>query len=89
MSSWPTSIHMRAVLLQRGFINRKLVSHLVTHGRLTIMHRFNGQAPDEANVARHLASLESRLDGYEAILSKQKYLAGNVSYIESDLSQLH
>ena len=37
-----------------------------------------GQA-DEAN----LSKLEAKLDGYEAILSKQKYLAGDVSFSTS------
>ncbi len=31
--------------------------------------------------ARHLENLGNKLDGYERILSKQKYLAGDVSTI--------
>ena len=38
-----------------------------------------GQATNEALVAELIPRLEIKLDGYEAILSKQKYLAGDVS----------
>lgn len=35
--------------------------------------------PDEARAKEHLEKLSGKLDAYEAILSKQKYLAGDVS----------
>ncbi|KAH9992151.1 glutathione S-transferase-like protein [Russula vinacea] len=38
---------------------------------------FFGEATDEAKVQELTGQLESKLDGYEALLSKQKYLAGN------------
>lgn len=38
--------------------------------------RFGG-VPDEKRLAEDIAILESKLDAYERILSKQKYLAGN------------
>ena len=37
-----------------------------------------GEPSDEANYARQLALLDTKLDVYDGILSKQKYLAGNV-----------
>ncbi len=42
------------------------------------MHRLRGETGSEEVFARHVATLEAKLDGYEAILSKQKYLAGDV-----------
>ncbi len=38
-----------------------------------------GLAANEALVSDRLALLTMRLAGYEAILGKQKYIAGNVS----------
>lgn len=40
--------------------------------------RDRGETADEANYERQLALLDSKLDVYDGILSKQKYLAGNV-----------
>jgi glutathione S-transferase len=34
-------------------------------------------APDEAKLAHHAASLDTTFAGYEQILTKQKYLAGD------------
>jgi glutathione S-transferase len=39
-----------------------------------------GQQTNEALVAELVARLEIKLNGYEAILSKQKYLAGDVRH---------
>jgi len=36
--------------------------------------------PDEELAAKCITGLDGKLNGYEAILSKQKYLAGNVSF---------
>ena len=38
-----------------------------------------GLTVDENIVERHATTLDAKLDGYEAILSRQKYLAGDVS----------
>jgi glutathione S-transferase len=38
-----------------------------------------GKKADEKAVQEFVAKLESKLDVYETILSKQKYLAGDVS----------
>ena len=43
-----------------------------------MVFRYRGLVPDEVRVKEHTAKLEMKLDGYEAILSKQKYLAGEV-----------
>ncbi|KAG6827208.1 hypothetical protein H0H92_012792 [Tricholoma furcatifolium] len=42
--------------------------------------RFN-QTPDEEAVQAHIKKLDAKLDAYEAILSKQKYLAGDVGFV--------
>ena len=39
-----------------------------------------GMKTDEELVATLIQGLDAKLNGYEAILSKQKYLAGNVSW---------
>jgi hypothetical protein len=46
-----------------------------------------GQQTNEALVAQHAKALEGKLAGYEAILSKQKYLAGDKITL-ADLSHL-
>jgi glutathione S-transferase len=43
-----------------------------------------GEAANEERVKELIPQLESKLDGYEAILSKQKYLAGDVRSFRSD-----
>ncbi|KAF8711471.1 hypothetical protein AX14_013276 [Amanita brunnescens Koide BX004] len=40
-------------------------------------HFYSGLQTDEAQVEKHVATLSERLDVYEQILSKQKYLAGD------------
>jgi hypothetical protein len=45
--------------------------------KLTCIYR-RGLEPDLANVEKHATILASRLDVYEKILSKQKYLAGDI-----------
>lgn len=42
------------------------------------MHSNRGVKTDEARAAELAATLESKLEGYERILSKQRYLAGDV-----------
>ena len=41
---------------------------------------FYGIPTDEAKAAEHQATLEEKLKVYDVILSKQKYVAGDVSY---------
>lgn len=38
-----------------------------------------GMTSDKAKFEEYIATLRTKLDGYERILSKQKYLAGDVS----------
>lgn len=40
--------------------------------------RFRGEEPDPDAVAKHTASLQKKLDAYDKILGKRKYLAGDV-----------
>ena len=40
-------------------------------------HRYRGQEPDEAAFQAHHSNLDAKLQVYDKILSKQKYLAGN------------
>jgi glutathione S-transferase len=46
--------------------------------RETVLKQIFGQPIDEERVKAQLPLLEGKLDGYETILSKQKYLAGDV-----------
>ena len=43
-----------------------------------IIKQYIGETMNEERVKELITQLESKLDGYEAILSRQKYLAGNV-----------
>jgi glutathione S-transferase len=44
-----------------------------------IFKKYRGGVTDEKRVEELLAQFEGKLNGYEAILGKQKYLAGDVS----------
>ena len=44
-----------------------------------------GLTGDDARAAENKTTLEAKLKAYEAILSKQKYLAGDVSNYPSNL----
>ena len=41
----------------------------------------HGGTPDEALFKDLIGKLSAKLDVYDEILAKQKYLAGNVSYV--------
>lgn len=43
------------------------------------LHRMLGKTPDEARLDEALKTLDAKLDVYDLILGKQKYIAGNVS----------
>jgi glutathione S-transferase len=47
-----------------------------------------GLKTDEARTLEHIEKLNGKLDAYEAILSKQKYLAGDVSALAFQQTQL-
>ncbi|KAI0092257.1 glutathione S-transferase [Irpex rosettiformis] len=48
---------------------------------------FHGSQPDEQAVQQHITNLENKLNGYEAILGKQSYLAGD-NLTAADLAHL-
>ena len=48
-------------------------------------HRYKGLTPDEKVVSQLADALNAKLVAYETILSRQKYLAGNVSYLRQIL----
>ena len=52
------------------------VAGLIAYEKL--FKKFFGMETNKALVTELLARLETKLDGYEAILSKQQYLAGDV-----------
>ena len=45
------------------------------------MSRMRGLQPDKEAFEKHIAALALKLDVYEKILSKQKYLAGDVGVL--------
>jgi glutathione S-transferase len=48
-----------------------------------VLKRYFGQTTNEERVKELTSQLEAKLDGYEAILRKQKYLAGDVRAFHS------
>jgi glutathionyl-hydroquinone reductase len=46
--------------------------------------RKQGLAPNQEGFEKHIAVLSGKLDVYDKILSKQKYLLGDVSFIPAD-----
>ena len=44
------------------------------------LHRLRGLEPDLVEFEKQSELLDKKLDVYDAILSKQKYLAGDVSF---------
>jgi glutathionyl-hydroquinone reductase len=45
-----------------------------------------GQKTNQAIVDEKLAVLDKKLDGYEKILAKHRYLAGNVGFLRMPVS---
>jgi glutathione S-transferase len=44
---------------------------------ISMMHRYGGGQTDEVAVKKYVDTLNGKMDAYEKILSKQKYLGGN------------
>jgi hypothetical protein len=44
------------------------------------LHRMHGLEPDLAEFEKQIELLDKKLDVYDSILSKQKYLAGDVRF---------
>jgi len=74
----PTDLKEEALFEQAASIE---VSHFYPHVAPLVYEKFfkvhSGGQTDEAKAAEHLKNLETRLDVYETILGKQKYLAGD------------
>ena len=51
--------------------------------------RLRGGATNEKTVEEYAATLDAKLDAYEVILSKQKYLAGDVSTLKLSDDRIH
>jgi len=63
--------------LETVFKKYASISHPPRHQRLIAPRRWRKLETDEAQLTKHVAALGGRLDVYEKILSKQKYIAGN------------
>jgi hypothetical protein len=48
------------------------------------LQRYRGETPDKEAFDKHIANLTLKLDVYDKILSKQKYLVGDVRHSSSD-----
>jgi glutathione S-transferase len=48
--------------------------------------RFRGETPDKEAFDKHIAKMSLKLDVYDQILSKQKYLAGDVRHLSLALT---
>jgi hypothetical protein len=53
-----------------------------------VIFRYFGKETDEVLVNEYTGKFGMKLDGYEAILSKQKYLTGDVSTSACELPHL-
>ena len=49
--------------------------------RSSFPQRFRGETPNKEAFDKHIADLSSKLDVYDKILSKQKYLVGDVRHL--------
>jgi len=74
----PTGIQANALYQQAVFVE---ASHFHPHAfpaaREIFYSKRQGVAPDQTVVDKNVADLSVKLDAYDKILSKQKYLAGN------------
>ena len=55
------------------------IIHLLNAHFNVIYPRYQGLPPDKEAFERHIADLTVKLEVYDKILSKQKYLVGDVS----------
>ncbi|KAF8806029.1 glutathione S-transferase [Phlegmacium glaucopus] len=74
----PTGLEANALFQQAVCVE---ASHFHPHaweaGKELYLKRRDGLTPDQAFVDKHIADLSSKLDVYDKILSKQKYLVGD------------
>jgi glutathione S-transferase len=54
-----------------------------------VYKQYRGQATNEERLKELIISLENKLDAIDKILSKQKYLAGDVSHAKISESSRH
>ena len=50
---------------------------------ILLINRYRGLQPDKEAFEKHIAALALKLDVYEKILSKQKYVAGDVCVLHN------
>jgi hypothetical protein len=75
----PTSTRLPRLLLQKLYSSRESLVHSYHPiGYSTHLFRQLGMQPDAKKVEELVEYLAAKLDVYEEILSKQRYLAGNV-----------
>ena len=89
MLSRTTLTPLRVVLLLRWCSNREFVCRhngLESH---ELYFRMRGGKTDENRVAEYKATLNAKMDVYEKILSKRKYLAGDVCQQKCSRAQFH
>jgi len=83
--SWRTIYSIYLLVLQswRGSTNRWRFISININVVLTIItrRRYYQLTPNEVAFEKAIDELSTRLDAYDKILSKQKYVAGSVSYI--------
>ena len=77
----PTELKARALYNQAASIEISNFDAFVSKAAFEkLVKPHHGLPPDDTAAAKFLESLDGKLNGYEAILSKQKYLAGDVSF---------
>jgi len=67
------ALYQQAVSVEAFHFN----SHALSAAREIFSKKGQGLTPDQSVVDKHVADLSSKLDVYDNILSKQKYLVGN------------
>ena len=54
-----------------------------------LLHSYHGLQPDEEAFEKHIAALALKLDVYDKILSKQKYVAGDVCDLHNYVNMMN
>jgi len=68
-----SALHQQAVCVEASHFN----NHLMQAIRATLGREREGLTPDKEAFENHIADLSGKLDVYDMILSKQKYLGGD------------
>ena len=73
------SIHLPKALARNWFSRSTVCFNFLLQVKYSpSTTRLRGEETDPAAVAKHNATLEKKLNAYDKILSKRKYLAGDV-----------